>query len=318
MNTTLDKKRILIFLAFAFGIAWAGALLVALTGGIAGSPSLVPGSNYTLAFVIIAVVYMGAPAIAHVLTRLISREGWSNVSLRPNLRRGWPFWLATWFLPAVLTILGAAVYFLFFPQDFDPNLTQLNKMIASAGPAAAGYSAITLIVIQTVQAILISPLLNGLFTFGEEFGWRAYLLPKLMPLGGKRAVLLLGVIWGVWHWPIIAMGHNYGLDYPGFPWLGMLMMVLVCIGLSAFLSWATLRGGSVWPAVIGHAAVNGISALGALVLVEGAGNPLIGPIPVGIIGMAGWIVTAILIFASSRALLPAETTPPVVSETPQA
>ncbi len=318
MNSKLDKKRILIFLAFAFGIAWAGALVIALTGGIVGSPSLVPGSSYTLAFVMTAVVYMGAPALANILTRLISREGWKNVGLRPNLRRGWPFWLATWFLPAVFTILGAAVYFLFFPQDFDPKLTLLNRMIAQGGPAAAGYSAITLILLQTIQAILISPLLNGLFTFGEEFGWRAYLLPKLMPLGGKRAVLLLGVIWGVWHWPIIAMGHNYGLDYPGFPWLGMLMMVLVCIGLSAFLSWATLRAGSVWPAVIGHAAVNGISALGALVLVEGAGNPLVGPLPVGIIGMSGWIVAAIWIFASSKALRPAETAAPAPLEAPQA
>ncbi len=318
MNSTLDKKRILLFLAFAFGIAWAAALVIALTGGIVASPALVPGSNYTLAFLLIAIVYMGAPAIAHILTRWISREGWKNTALRLNFRRGWPFWLAAWVLPAVFTILGAAVYFLIFPRDFDPNLTLLNQMLAQAGPSAAGLSAVTLIVIQTLQAVLIAPLLNGLFTFGEEFGWRAYLLPKLMPLGGRRAVLVLGVIWGVWHWPIIAMGHNYGLEYPGFPWLGMLMMVVLCIGLSAFLSWATLRGGSVWPAVIGHAAVNGISSLGALVLVAGAGNPLIGPMPVGIIGMAAWIVAAVLIFASPRALLPAETTAPVSLETPQA
>lgn len=318
MTSKLDTKRILIFLAFAFGIAWAGALVIALTGGIVGSPALVPGSTYTLAFLLTAIVYMGAPAIANVLTRLVSREGWQNVGLRPHFRRGWPFWVATWLLPVIFTILGAVVYFLIFPQDFDPKLTLLNKMIAQAGPAAAGMSAMTLILIQTVQAVLISPLINGLFTFGEEFGWRAYLLPKLMPLGGKRAVLALGVIWGVWHWPIIAMGHNYGLDYPGFPWLGMGMMVVMCIGLSTFLSWATLRGGSVWPAVIGHAAVNGISSLGALVLVEGAGNPLVGPVPTGVIGMAAWIVAAILIIASPRALRPSEPPAPVSVETPQA
>ena len=97
MPLTLDKKRIYIFLAFAFGIAWAAWLVIALTGGIAGSPSIVPGSPYTLALVLMAVVYMGAPAIANVLTRLITREGWQNVGLRPKLRRGWPFWLAAWF-----------------------------------------------------------------------------------------------------------------------------------------------------------------------------------------------------------------------------
>lgn len=302
MTSSLDKKRILIFLAFAFGIAWAAALVIALTGGIAGSPTLVPGLPYTLAFVLTAVVYMGAPAIGHVLTRVITREGWQNVGLRPKLRRGWPFWLAAWFLPAVFTILGAVVYFLIFPQDFDPNFTYVRQMLSSAGAAGAVITPLTLILIQTVQGVLLSPLLNGLFTFGEEFGWRAYLLPKLMPLGGRRAALLSGVIWGVWHWPIIAMGHNYGLDYPGYPWLGMLMMVVLCIGLSFFLSWVTLRGGSVWPAVIGHAAINGISALAVLVTVTGAGNPLVGPVPTGIIGMAAWGVAVIVILASRRGL----------------
>ncbi len=306
MNSKLDTRRILIFLAFAFGIAWAGALVIALTGGIAGSPPLVPGSNYTLAFILTATVYMGAPALAHILTRLITREGWQNVGLHPHLRRGWPFWLAAWFLPAVFTILGALVYFLIFPADFDSQLTTVKALLARSGAAGAVITPLMLIAVQTIQAVLLSPLLNGLFTFGEEFGWRAYLLPRLLPLGNKRAVLLSGVIWGVWHWPIIAMGHNYGLDYPGYPWLGMGMMVLVCIGLGAFLSWVTLRGGSVWPAVIGHAAINGISALAVLVLVPNGGNVLLGPMPVGIIGMSAWILTALLIFASRRALQPAE------------
>ena len=69
----------------------------------------------------------------------------------------------------------------------------------------------TIILSQTVMAMVLAPLLNGIPTFGEEFGWRAYLQWKLMPLGGRKAVLLTGVIWGVWHWPVIAMGHNYGL-----------------------------------------------------------------------------------------------------------
>jgi len=121
------------------------------------------------------------------------------------------------------------------------------------------------------------------------------LQPKLMPLGARKAVLLTGVIWGVWHWPVIAMGHNYGLDYPGAPWLGMLAMVWYCILLAIFLGWATLHSGSVWPAVIGHAAINGIAGLG-IFLVKGNPNPLLGPTPVGIIGSLAMVVIAALIF----------------------
>jgi membrane protease YdiL (CAAX protease family) len=301
MPSILDKKRLLIFLAFAFGIAWAGALVIALTGGIAGSRPLVPGSNYTYAVVLMATVYMGAPAIAHVLTRLITHEGWQNVGLRPQLRRGWPYWLATWVLPAVLTILGAAVYFVCFPAKFDPQLTTVQSMLKQSGAAGTAITPALLILIQTLQAIIIAPLVNSLFTFGEEFGWRAYLLPKLLPVGEKRAILLTGLIWGVWHWPVIAMGHNYGLEYPGFPWLGMLLMVLFCVSTGAFLGWATLRGGSVWPAVIGHAAINGISAIGALAVL-GDIDPLLGPLPVALIGMTGWLLVAAWIFLSKKSV----------------
>lgn len=301
MFASLDRKRILIFLSFAFGIAWVVALVIALTGGIVNSPVVAPG--YTLAVILLALVYMMAPAVAHILTRSLTHEGWQDNGLRLNFRRGKKFWLAAWVLPAVFTILGAAVYFLFFSSSFDSDLTAIRLMLVGSGPAWENIAPPLVILFVTLQAVLISPILNGLFTFGEEFGWRAYLLPKLMPLGGRRAVLISGVIWGVWHAPIIAMGHNYGLDYPGYPWLGIAAMIVFCVAAGAFLSWATLRGGSVWPAAIGHAAINGISGLSALVLI-GQPNPLLGPLPTGLIGMLGWLVAAGLIFSSTRALAP--------------
>ena len=44
-----------------------------------------------------------------------------------------------------------------------------------------------------------------IFTFGEEFGWRGYLLPRLAPLGGISAAIITGVIWGLWHTPVIVL-----------------------------------------------------------------------------------------------------------------
>lgn len=288
MPTRLDARRILIFLTFAFGLAWLTALAVAQTGGLADSPTL-PGTGLSLALLLIAGPYMWAPALAHLLTRWVTREGWRDTGVRPNVR-GWPYWLAGWVLPAVMTVAGSVIYFVFFPQHYDPALTRLRDLLAQSGQAALDpwFVAVT----QTLMGVLIAPLINGFFTFGEEFGWRAYLQAKLMPLGPRRALLVLGVIWGVWHWPVIAMGHNYGLDYPGAPWLGMLAMVWFTLGLSVFLGWLTLRDGSVWPAVIAHAAINGISALGAL-FVQGEPSPLVGPLPTGLIGGAAWTALAL-------------------------
>lgn len=304
MHERLDVKRIGIFLAFAFSIAWATGLAVYLTGGLVDSPVLLPGTPVTLALLLLTTGYMSAPALAHVLTRLITREGWQNTYLRPRLKTGWPYWLAAWFLPAILTILGAALFFAIFPRYFDPSMSaamDLLNQTARTGGEPLPFGPGLLVAVQTLQAILLAPLINSLFTFGEEFGWRAYLQPKLMPLGGRKAMLLVGLIWGVWHWPVIAMGHNYGLDYPGAPWLGMLAMVWFTLVLGVFIGWTVLRGGSVWPAVIGHAAINGIASLPAM-FIRGTPNLLLGPLPVGLIGASGFTLLMLWIMLRPGAL----------------
>jgi membrane protease YdiL (CAAX protease family) len=307
MSKTIDVKRIVIFLAIAFGIAWAAGLVVYLTGGLKESPELIPGTGITLALVLVAVAYMWAPAVAHVFTRVITREGWKNTFLRPHFRRGWPLWIAAWFLPAVLTIVGAVVYFLFFPQYFDSSLASIQQSLDNAAQQAGQAVPLTpvmVIVVNTLIGVLVAPLINSLFTFGEEFGWRSYLLGKLMPLGGRKAMILMGLIWGVWHWPLIVMGHNYGaytLDYPGAPWTGMLAMVWFCFICGVLLSWMALRGGSVWPAVIGHAAINGIASIGVL-FVKGEPNMVLGPTPAGLVGSVAFSLAAIWIFASRTGL----------------
>lgn len=297
-SSRLDSRRILIYLLFAFGISWSVGLFIYLTGGLTNSPILIPALNLSRAFALIAVLYMPAPALAHVLTRLVTREGWQGTGLRPHFRRGWPYWLAAWGMPAVLTIVGAAFYFALFPQHFDPSSSTLQQMLDVAAQQvgqAIPLSINLLILIQVVQAVLLAPLINGLFTFGEEFGWRAYLQPKLMVLGWRKAMLLMGLIWGIWHWPVIFMGYEYGFDYPGAPWAGPLLFVWFTFLIGTFLGWLTVRGGSVWPAVIGHAALNGIANLPVL-FVRGNPNPLLGPLPIGLIGSIGFAIVALWMF----------------------
>jgi membrane protease YdiL (CAAX protease family) len=297
-TNTLDWKRISIYIAFAFGIAWLAALAIQLTGGLKESP-------YSL--LILAVGYMGAPAAANILTRLVTREGWQDLYLRPKFKQGWVYWLICWIAPALFTFLGMAVFFAIFPQYFDPSLTTLQTMMeesaASSGQALPAMDPWVIIISQTVTALLIAPIINALPILGEEFGWRAYLQPKLMPLGGRQAMLWMGLVWGLWHAPIIAMGHNYGLNYPGAPWLGILAMIWVMFLLGTFLGWAVLRAGSVWPAVIGHGAFNGIAGI-FVFLTRGEPNLILGPSLVGIIGSLGMAVVALVIFLSRDALMP--------------
>jgi membrane protease YdiL (CAAX protease family) len=157
---------------------------------------------------------------------------------------------------------------------------------------------------QMAAAILIAPVLNFVATFGEEFGWRAFLVPALTKFGNKKALIISGIIWGVWHWPVIMMGHNYGLDYPGFPWLGLLAMVWFTISCGIFFGWLILKAESVWPAVFAHGALNGIAAIG-LLFIKGPGSMLLGPTPAGLIGALPFTILSLVILLTTKDELPA-------------
>lgn len=297
MNPTLDRKRIIVYLLFAFGIAWITALIIFLNGGFENGKELIKGTGFSLGFFLVAGPYMFAPSLANILTRLVTREGWKNSNLRPSFRKGWKYWLAAWWLPPLFTILGAIVYFVLQPETFDPTLSTLAGMMPPNSPVTIPLT--TLFAIQVVQGILLSPIINGLFTFGEEFGWRGYLLQKLLPLGNLKAVLVLGIIWGIWHAPVIAMGHNYGLDYFGAPWLGILAMVWFCMVTGTLISWTVIKEGSVWPAVVAHATLNGTAGL-AIFMVQNPPSSLVGPMPTGILGGIAFSIFAVLIWYSFR------------------
>lgn len=296
-GNAVDYPRLGVFLAFAFGIAWATSLIIYATGGLVDSPPLVPGTPVTVALVLVATLYMWSPAAAHMLTRIVTREGWSGMYLRPRLKRSWKVCLAAWFGPALLTFAGAIVFFVLFPGFFDPSLSGFRERVSgieqqSGEPIPLDPAALA--AIQIVSAVLLAPAINSLLTFGEEFGWRAYLQPRLMPIGTRRALVVTGVIWGVWHWPIIAMGHNYGLDYPGHPWLGMLAMVWFTVVVGTVIGWLAIVSKSLWPAVIAHASVNATAGVG-VIFSSGNPSPLIGPLPVGVVGSIAWALAALYI-----------------------
>ena len=286
-----DLKRILIFLGIAFGLTWVYCLsvLYPMVNGeaLTGVPSLV--AQY------LAAVCMFFPGIAVLITRLVTKEGFKNAWLRPNLKKSIKFYLLAWFGPAVLTFAGMGIYFLLVPGSFDPECGYMKAVMEAAG-APYETQAVPmnlLMLIQCIQAVLLAPALNFVTCFGEEWGWRGYLLPKVsknLPI--IPTMLITGIIWGLWHAPLTIIGHNYGLDYWGFPFTGIAMMCLFCITLGIFLSFVTIKTGSCIPAILGHGAINGIAAIGMYFTVDG-GNPFVGPAPTGILGMIPFVIIAI-------------------------
>lgn len=118
--------------------------------------------------------------------------------------------------------------------------------------ATASIPPIALFATIFLNTVIIGPFLGLIITFGEEYGWRGYLQSELIHLGRIRGVGLLGLIWGVWHWPIIWMGYNY----PGQPVLGPLLMTAYTVALSYFLAYAMFKSKGLWTAAYLHALNN--------------------------------------------------------------
>lgn len=295
-NSDVEWRRVGLFVLFTFGISWSVAAVIYATGGIgAESPEVFAGIR--LWYVLTPTAYMFAPAAANVLTRLATGEGRESLSLRPHFRRNWRWWIVAWVAPPLLVYLGAMLFFTIFPQFLGVATSTLNEALSVTADQTGGFSPQELVLVTAVAALTINTAVNCVATFGEEFGWRAYLLPKLLDLGGRQAVLLTGVIWGVWHWPLIWMGYNY----PGRPVLGILAMVYFTVVAGVFLGWVTLRGKSVWPAVIGHAAINANAGI-VLLLARNDPSRLLGPSMTGVIGSLPLLVLALWLLRNSGTL----------------
>lgn len=277
------KKRLIIFIALAIVIAWIVFLLIPICG-------LTYGSGLA---VVIAMAAMFVPALSSVLTRLITKEGFGNMYLRPHFKGHVRDYLLVYFVPTVLLFLSGTIYFLIFPGSFDPELTALKGVVALGGNQ--GLTASTLLIVQVLIFVVIGPIVNIIPTMGEELGWRGYLLPKLrMFLSDRAALIVTGAIWGIWHLPIIVMGHNYGTGYWGYPWLGILAMIVFCVVLGTIEGYISIKLQSAIPAAMIHSTVNAGAAL-PIYLLKGSYNTLLGPAITGLIGGLPFIVLAVIL-----------------------
>lgn len=291
--TRVQWAAVAVFIVVSFGLAWLAAL-----------PLWLSGETVTLASPVMVTltgtVMMATPAIAALVVvfamRTPARERLRFLGmwpLRPARRVVW-FMIAAMVAPVIIVVLTALISAAFGwvrldLVNFSGFAEQLAVQTASLDPlASTPLPPIGLLVLLQLLMIPIGSLINSVFAFGEELGWRGWLLPALRPLGVWPALLLSGVIWGLWHSPLILLGYNFGYT----DWRGVALMVGGCVAWGVLLGWARLRSASLWPAVIGHGALN--ASAGMVVLFAAAGAEvdmgLVGPL-----GVAAWAVIAVTV-----------------------
>jgi len=273
----IDRKGLLSYLAITFGITYTieGALILA-GFRVEGIPPLY--GQYVIAGV------MWVPALATVLTiRFITREGFGITNLRLGPLK--PYLVSALVVPAGFAVIYGLTWLLGLGQP-DWNLEDFRALMASVGANMSDMPSPAFILPAVfLSSLIMGPTINGVFGFGEEFGWRGYLLPKLMPLGKPRAYLLVGVIWGLWHAPLILVGFNY----PGSPLLGVVWMAGLTTALSFYMNELTLRHRSSILAGWIHGAFNGQAYGIWRALLFPKVNPLLGGVT-GLLGIGVWLI----------------------------
>lgn len=257
-----NRKALLWFLSLTLFISWPLFLIPLALRGISSSMHQpITQGLWALA--------MWGPGLAAILTTTLIQKK-SLRTLRLNILGPKHFYLWAWLLPLGLTLAGGALTLLFGLAHLDPQFTMIRESLSQI-PGLRGASPRLVVAVQFLLAITLAPLINVIFALGEELGWRGFLLRELLPLGQWQAILLSGLIWGLWHAPAVMQG----LNYPGYPILGVFMMVVFCILLGTILAWLYLNTASPWTPALAHGAVNAVAGLPVLFLQPGF-NPAFG------------------------------------------
>ncbi|MBO0596829.1 CPBP family intramembrane metalloprotease [Nesterenkonia sp. E16_7] len=282
-----DLRNILVFLVVTFGLAWLIALPLWTGEGLASPWFLVVSIGMMLTPTI------GALLVVFILERPAQKARALGLWPMTPVKRFLGYLALGLVVPIVLVLAALPIGALLgvYPADF-VNFSgfeeQLEAQLGAAGAPDLPFSLGTLVALQLLT-IPLGALLNLAPAMGEELGWRGWLLPKLMPLGTVPALLISGIIWGLWHAPLVLLGYNYASG-PG--WLGLSMMTGMCIIVGAVFGWLRLRSESVWPAALAHGSFN--AAAGSYLLFSMAGEH-IDTTQATILGWTGWILPLALV-----------------------
>lgn len=118
----------------------------------------------------------------------------------------------------------------------------------------------------------------------------------------KEGRLIGGVIWGIWHWPLMALiGYEYGTDYIGFPIVGMLLFCIFTIAAGIACDWLYEKSGLIWAPAIFHGAINAAATVPVAVCTAKTGSLiLLGPAPIGVLAGIPLMVFAGILFIKSE------------------
>lgn len=274
-----DLKVAIRYVGLVFALSWALDLLVYLKGGL---------SNPRM-FQLLVGAQMLVPALVAVGFRAFRKEGFKGTGLALGKKRYYLVAVGLT-LAFVAASFGVSALTPWLTLDaslgkFQQLLTTMAEQTGQAPPFSVGSFA----ALMAIQVVILGAILGIPAYWGEEYGWRGYLLPKLLGLGTFRAIALHGVIWGLWHAPLIAMGYNY----PGHPILGILGMTVFSTLMGAIYAWLYYASGSIFVPSLAHGVLN--QGVSYAFMFTASHQPLLAG-PLGLIGLGLLALIVLLLY----------------------
>lgn len=225
-------------------LGWFVALVFLLSGAVQGLiihrglPTRESGG--------LILLLMWIPGLVAFALRAALRLGVRDVSFQLGGRRAVPAYLVAWLSPVLVGGLAYSLAWATGLAEFDSERLLAHKM------AIAGHPVLTLMKGIFVCVTMYLPIAAS-FAAGEELGWRGFMLTRLRDARVPRPVFVSGILWGIWHMPLILSGQY--VVGPSVAW-SCLGFALTVLGGAAIVAWCRLVSGSIWPAIIFHASWN--------------------------------------------------------------
>lgn len=268
------SKPVLSFLGLTYGISWA----IFFAGKAAGLLDSAAG------FGGVAFAFMWGPFVAaFICAFMFDRERITDaLAVNPKFNR---WLLAAWLIPIGIAVASVIISALAPGVGLTDWLSgTIALMPEGQNPNPMNFSVGVFTAIMALNVIIFGPLINGVLLISEELGWRGYLWDKIIDDGFWKASLFTGIIWGLWHAPLIAAGHNY----PELsPVLAIILMTVFTTVMCPIIGYVRVKSKSVWGASLFHGTVNAVAGATLISL-----SPAVMPWK-GIIGLGGFIALAL-------------------------
>ena len=164
----------------------------------------------------------------------------------------WQYQYRSYLIPlAYMAIAYGGLWFLGIGGWYDQGFVEEIR----AGYMLESWSDESIIALRFMLTATVSFVLLLPGVMGEEIGWRGLLVPALSKnLRFTHVALLSGLLWSMWHWPLMFLGF-YGNSQ--VPLAYQLTLFTAClVSMSFVMTYFRYKTNSLWPAVVFHMSHN--------------------------------------------------------------